>query len=151
MEIFNPYMWWIFAGVLLIIELMSGTFYLLMLALGAAAGGVASVFGLELQTQIVIGALCAGGTTIAWHWYRKKHPRSSPAQQNPDVNLDIGQEVWVSAWNNDNHTRIKYRGTEWSARLAFGYPIESGRHTIFALEGNTLILQPTQNQNECRG
>ena len=145
MEILESNSWWIMAGILVIIELMSGTFYLLMLALGAAAGGLATAFGLGLEGQIVIGALCAGGTTGTWHWYRMKHPRSKPAQQNPDVNLDVGQEVWVPAWGNDGYARITYRGTEWSARLASGCLPESGKHTIFSLEGNTLVLKPAKS------
>ena len=35
--------WWIAAGVLVAAELASGTFYLLMLALGAGAGGSAGL------------------------------------------------------------------------------------------------------------
>ncbi|NBW48225.1 MAG: NfeD family protein, partial [Betaproteobacteria bacterium] len=35
--------WWIVAGVLVAIELATGTFYLLMLALGAVAAAVAQM------------------------------------------------------------------------------------------------------------
>ena len=36
--------WWILTGSLVIAELLTGTFYLLMLAIGAAAGAMAAIF-----------------------------------------------------------------------------------------------------------
>ena len=54
-------LWWLMAGVTVAIELLSGTFYLLMLAIGMAAGAVAAHMGLGLTMQIVtcavVGAL----------------------------------------------------------------------------------------------
>src|SRR5260364_307204 len=41
--------WWVFAAALVIAELLSGTFYLLMLALAAVAGGVAALAGAALR------------------------------------------------------------------------------------------------------
>ena len=38
MDFSAPTLWWVLAGVLVVAELLSGTFYLLMIALGAAAG-----------------------------------------------------------------------------------------------------------------
>jgi len=40
--------WWIATGVLIAVELATGTFYLLMLAVGAAAGAMAAHLGLGL-------------------------------------------------------------------------------------------------------
>ncbi len=136
--------WWVLVGVLVIAELSSGTFYLLMLALGSAAGAVAAHLGLGLTAQIVVAAICGGGTTALWHLQRMKHPRSAPANQNPDVNLDIGQEVWVDAWAADGSARVSHRGTEWSARLAPGFLAHSGKYKIYATEGNSLILKPAE-------
>ena len=44
----NGLFWWIGAGALVLLELMSGTFYLLMIALGFIAGGIAHLFGAGL-------------------------------------------------------------------------------------------------------
>jgi len=44
MELWNgSTLWWVIAGTLVALELATGTFYLLMLALGAAAGALAAV------------------------------------------------------------------------------------------------------------
>lgn len=134
--------WWGLAGLLLIAELASGTVYLLMLALGAAAGGFAAFLGLDSTPQIMIASVCAAGLTAMWHLRRKKHPRSAPADQNRDVNLDIGEEVWVKTWAADGTARISHRGTHWAARIAPGCDARSGKHKIFSIEGNTLILKP---------
>ena len=49
--------WWLLAGALVGAELLTGTFYLLMLALGAAAGAIAAHLGLPLTGQIVSAAV----------------------------------------------------------------------------------------------
>lgn len=51
--------WWIVAGALVAAELATGTFYLLMLALGAAAAALGAHAGLSGSLQIVTAALVA--------------------------------------------------------------------------------------------
>src|SRR5260364_386603 len=51
--------WWVFAAALVIAELLSGTFYLLMLALAAVAGGVAALAGAALTFQLFTATACA--------------------------------------------------------------------------------------------
>ena len=46
MELNASTLWWLATGVVVIVELLSGTFYLLMLAIGLAAGAVAAHLGL---------------------------------------------------------------------------------------------------------
>jgi membrane protein implicated in regulation of membrane protease activity len=45
MDISATTVWWVLAGIAVAVELATGTFYLLMLALGLAAGAVASHLG----------------------------------------------------------------------------------------------------------
>ncbi|MCE2660016.1 MAG: NfeD family protein [Rubrivivax sp.] len=136
-------LWWLLAGVLVIAELLTGSFYLLMLALGAGAGALAAHAGLLGSQQVVAAAVMGGGATALWHWRRAQAPRSAPAASNPDVNLDIGQRVTVLQWEPDGSTRVQYRGAAWTARLApQSGPPGSGEHTIVALRGNQLELAP---------
>jgi hypothetical protein len=53
------YLWFAVAVVLVIAELATGTFYLLMIALGVAAGGVAALLGADEPMQTVAAALVA--------------------------------------------------------------------------------------------
>ncbi|MFM8665807.1 MAG: NfeD family protein [Betaproteobacteria bacterium] len=134
--------WWIVAGVLVAIELATGTFYLLMLALGAVAAALAQMMDLPVATQVVVAALVGGGATALWHLRRARHPQSAPAASNPDVLLDIGQVVVVHQWRADGTTRVAYRGSEWDAQLKSSTPAQAGNHRIVAVHGNRLELEP---------
>ena len=134
--------WWILAGVLVAVELATGTFYLLMLALGAVAAAVAQMVGLSGAGQIASAALVGGGATALWHLRRARHPKSEPAPSNPDVLLDIGQTVMVESWREDGTTRVQYRGTAWDARLQPGESPTGGPHRIAAIHGHQLELVP---------
>ncbi len=133
-------MWWLAAGALVAAELATGTFYLLMLALGCAAGALAGHAGAGATTQVVAAAVLGGGATVAWHLRRARQPRAAPADSNRDVNLDIGQTVHVAAWDADGNARVTYRGAAWSARAAGPGAPQSGEHIIVAVRGTELQL-----------
>jgi membrane protein implicated in regulation of membrane protease activity len=136
-------LWWLACGVLVAAELATGTFYLLMLALGCAAAAVAAHLGTHATAQTVTAALVGGGATAAWHLNRRRHPKAEPAERNRDVNLDIGESVHVTQWAADGSTRVQYRGAAWSARLAEPGACEPGPHTIVAIHGNELRVAPS--------
>ena len=137
--------WWLVAGILVAAELLSGTFYLLMLALGCVAGALAAHGGAGPVAQIAVAALFGAGTTASWHIRRARAPRSAPVERNRDVNLDIGSQVVVRAWGADGSTQVQHRGAAWSARLSPGAPATSGLHVIVAVEGNQLQLSPASS------
>jgi len=134
--------WWVAAGIAVAAEFATGTFYLLMMALGLAAGAIAAHLGLSESTQVVCAAVVGGGATALWHWRRSQQPKKPPAHEDRDVNLDIGERVQVTEWAPDGTARVNYRGSGWSARLAKGATAKSGEHDIVAVEGNWLVLAP---------
>ena len=134
--------WWMAAGAAVALELATGTFYLLMIALGLASGAVAAHAGLAGPWQIALAAVVGSGATALWHRSRMKHPHSPPARENRDVNLDIGETVQVPAWAPDHTARVTYRGTQWTARLQPGCAADAGLHQVTAVEGNWLVLAP---------
>jgi membrane protein implicated in regulation of membrane protease activity len=135
--------WWVLAGLLVAAEMISGTFYLLMLALGCSAAALAALAGAGVNTQLVAAALVGGGATAAWHFMRARAPRSAPAASNRDVSLDIGQTVQVDAWNAEGEARVQYRGAAWSVYFnAPGVPAP-GSHLIVAVHGNRFDVVPT--------
>lgn len=133
--------WWLTGGLLVVAELATGTFYLLMLALGAAAGALAAHAGLGLAGQLAAAALVGGGATVAWHLRRSQRPAALPAPLNPDVNLDVGSTVQVPLWQPDGTTRVPYRGSSWEARHVGGGAPQPGLHVIRAVEGTRLLLE----------
>ena len=142
MDFSNATVWWVAAGAAVAAELATGTFYLLMIALGLAAAAVAAHLGASTQIQIIAAALVGGGATAVWHWRRFNQPSAAPARENRDVNLDIGERVTVGAWAGDRTARIHYRGSTWTARLAPGAQATLGEHRIVAVEGNWLVVAP---------
>ncbi|GAB1389291.1 MAG: hypothetical protein AMXMBFR78_04660 [Rubrivivax sp.] len=137
-----PTWWWLAAGVLVAAELLSGTFYLLMLAMGCAAGALLAHAGAGAELQVAAAALCGAGATAIWHYRRASAPRSAPIERNRDANLDIGETVMVQAWDDERRSRVHYRGAGWGARLAPDAPAAPGPHVIVAVQGNELILAP---------
>lgn len=132
--------WWIACGALVAVELATGTFYLLMLALGCAAGALAAHMGLAGTGQLLSAAFVGGAAVATWHGMRGKRPPGLPAAANPDVNIDIGQQVEVEHWGLDGHTSVRYRGAEWRARYVGGDTPAAGRYVIRAIEGSCLLL-----------
>ncbi|HEU4458897.1 MAG TPA: NfeD family protein [Methylibium sp.] len=133
-------LWWIAAGVLVAVELATGSFYLLMLALGAAAAALGAHAGLGGSAQLVAAALVGGGAVVAWHrLHRDRGDRVSTAA-NRDLNLDIGERVHVVEWRPDGSTTVEHRGSRWAARYAGADAPAPGEHVIQAIEGSRLLL-----------
>jgi len=146
MDLSTPMLWWIAAGVAVAAELATGTFYLLMIALGLVAGAIGAHLGFALAGQVIFAALVGGGATAFWHWRRSRQPREAPTRSNRDINLDIGERVNVRAWAGDRTARVHYRGSAWTARLAPGAAPGSGAHRVVAVEGNWLVLEPAATE-----
>ena len=134
--------WWLLAGAAVGVELVTGTFYLLMLAVGLVAGAVAAHLGLPLVGQIVVAAVIGGGAVAVWHWHRGKSPAPLPANANRDVNLDIGEPVQVAQWNADGTATVKFRGANWTAVAADPDEAASpGNFRIKEMLGNRLVIE----------
>jgi membrane protein implicated in regulation of membrane protease activity len=133
---------WVIAGfVLVTAEILTGTFYLLMIGIGAfAAAAVAWVGGNELW-QALAGALVAlAGAWGVHHWHGANR---GGAPDNSNF-LDRGQAVVLEGWANETAriARVKYRGTLWDAKLARPdeHPAPGATLYILAHEGNTLVV-----------
>ena len=59
--------WWVVTGVLVAGELVLGTFYLLMLALGTVAAAVAAHMGASASLQMVAAASVGGAAVVGWY------------------------------------------------------------------------------------
>ena len=136
--------WWLLTGGAVAVELLTGTFYLLMLAIGLAAAALAAHLGLSQPAQLVVAAVVGGGAVVGWHFVRQRRPQELPAEANRDVNLDIGETVQVTRWNADGTSSVKYRGAQWTAVPAPGTIPVVGPHRICEVVGSRLVLEPTQ-------
>ena len=133
--------WWLLAGAAVIAELVSGTFYLLILATGLAAAAIASHLGATETVQITVAALVTSGAVLGWRAYKISAPSDLPANANPDVNLDIGATVQIDAWNPDGTANVKYRGANWTVSPEENHPMATGAHQVVAVVGSRLIVR----------
>lgn len=131
--------WSLAAGVMLIVELFSGTFYLLMVCIGLAAGALAALCGISLAYQAIVAALVgvlATGMLRRSRFGRRSRPL---AARDPNINLDIGQTIVVPQWR-DHQARVMYRGAMWDVELAPGAQPVAGTFTILEIQGSRLIV-----------
>lgn len=136
-------LWWLAAGVAVAVELVTGTFYLLMLGLGLAAAAIAAHLGASLTVQTVVAAAVGGGAVVAWRLRRKQGLQEPQAQSNVNVNLDIGETVHINAWNADGTADVHYRGANWTAIHRNGVTPTPGAHRVAELVGNRLLVDKT--------
>ena len=133
--------WWLLAGTAVAVELVTGTFYLLMLAIGLAGGAIAAHVGAPPTAQLIFAALVGGGAVAGWHVKRSKEPQGPVASENRDVNLDIGEVVHIESWKSDGTASIKYRGANWTAIPVEGSIPVAGPHRVREVVGNRLVVE----------
>ena len=135
--------WWVMAGITVAAELLIGSFYLLMLSLGMAAGAIAAQAGSPLTVQMVVAAGVGGAAVLLWRRVKQGRGAELEAQSNPNVNLDIGALVMVQAWASDGSAQVNYRGANWTALHRPGLAPESGQHRVVEVQGSRLVLEKT--------
>jgi membrane protein implicated in regulation of membrane protease activity len=126
--------------VLVIAELVTGTFYLLVIGLGAFVGALVAWFGGVVVAQaLVAGVVAVVGGVMVHRW----HARQPPTPHGSNF-LDRGQPVVLEGWANETAriARVKYRGTTWDARLvrAEDRPAPGSTLYIEGQDGNTLVV-----------
>lgn len=130
------WMWWIAGAALVAAELLTGTFYLLVVGIALAFGGIAAWFGAGAAEQWLIAAVLGiVGTVLLQRWKQGLAART-PAQQG----LDIGQMVQVQSWGPDGTARVAYRGSTWDAELAATGLPQAKIMYIAGMRGSVLIL-----------
>ena len=127
--------WFLLALGLLIVEMATGTFYMLALAIAMCVGGLAALLGLGEPLQLTFSAF-AGFAGMVWLNRWKARRAVTPDQVNPDS----GQPVEVLIWRPDGTARVYYRGAEWDAEPEA--PDTPQVHTLYIKEmrGSKLIL-----------
>lgn len=131
----NYIVWFIAAALMVAAELFAGTLYLLVIALGAVAGGAVSLAGGAVWMQFAVAALVA---VAGFVWVRRKGRGTSDASPSTNLSLDVGQPVEVVERRVDGSLRVAYRGSQWDADLepAAG----NGPYAVKEVRGTRLLL-----------
>jgi len=127
--------WAIGGFALAIAELLTGTFYLLMLGVAAFGAAAAAYLGLGFGAQIVVAAIVSAVGCYGVHVYRAKNR----AGQMPSI--DAGMPASFEQWIDPaaRLARVRYRGASWDARIEGVETLEPGS-VLYVLntDGNTL-------------
>lgn len=127
--------WFLLALILVGLEMATGTFYLLIVAIAMAIGGTAALLGLTISAQLALAALAGIGGIILLRRWKDRQISGGPIQS-----LDIGQPVEILTWRNDGTARVFYRGTEWNGELDTQDSGHDGVFYIKDIKGSVLVL-----------
>lgn len=132
----DAYLLWLLLGLaLVIVELLTGTFYLLVLGVAAFAAGAAAWLGGGFAVQAIAAAVISMVGAYLVHAYRARNA----AQQMPSI--DAGQPANFESWVDQaaGLARVRYRGASWDARFDAEAAMQPGALVyVLATEGNTL-------------
>jgi len=127
---------WAASGLVLVIaELMTGTFYLLMLGIAAFGAALAAWLGFEFSVQTVVAGVVSAVGCYGVHVYKAKNRAQQMAPI--DAGMPASFESWLDA--GARLARVRYRGASWDARVEGGEALEPGTTVyVLAADGNTL-------------
>ncbi len=135
----RPEVLWLIAGfVLVIVELMTGTFYLLIFGVAALLAAGAAWAGASFPVQAVVAAVVAiVGSFVV------RHRRLSLQGTGDNTPMDVGQSVVFDAWKDETAriAQVRYRGAPWEAEVTAGVsPAAGAMLTISDVRGNRLVV-----------
>jgi membrane protein implicated in regulation of membrane protease activity len=137
----DNYVWWFVIGFgLLVAELLTGTFYLLVIAVAFGAAGLVALAGASITWQLLTAAVVSVGGTL---WLRQsRFGRRLRDRTTSDhvQNMDVGQTLRVEQWAPNRTARANYRGATWDVELAPGEQPAGGEFVIREIQANRLIV-----------
>jgi membrane protein implicated in regulation of membrane protease activity len=133
----EPALVWLLLGLaLVVVELLTGTFYLLILGLAAGMGALAAWSGAPVWMQTVLVALAG----VAGSVYIRRRKLAAPATHGNEQ-MDVGQTVVVESWISEPQrlARVMYRGAPWDAEILGNDAVALGAVLyVVGTEGNRL-------------
>ena len=133
-------LWWLLAGSAVALELFTGTFYLLMLALGMVAAALAAHAGLGTTVQLLVAAIVGSAAVVTWYLIKKRRDGDPSVRSMRSVNLDVGEVLQIDEWNADGTASVKYRGAQWTVIQRPGNAPTPGTYRVAELVGNRLLV-----------
>ncbi|EMI9088347.1 NfeD family protein [Bacillus cereus group sp. RP37] len=130
--------WFIIAGILFIAEMLSITFYMLWLGIGAVVGGLIALFVPEaLLLQVIAGAIVS--LTLTFFTKRISKNFREAKGFTDTVDMLVGKKgIIMQAITNETNGIVKVDGDTWTAIA--DDPIDAGEKVI-VIKRNSTILQ----------
>lgn len=127
--------WFLMALILIGLEMATGTFYLLIVAVAMAIGGTFALLGIAFSAQLVLAGIAGIAGIVLLRRWKSEHLSDATSQS-----LDTGQPVEVLIRREDGTARVFYRGTEWDAEFENNNGGHEGVFYIKDTRGSVLIL-----------
>ncbi|OLT48923.1 hypothetical protein BJF85_10590 [Saccharomonospora sp. CUA-673] len=133
---------WLIIGVLLIVgEVLSGDFVLLMLGFGALAAAGADALTGNLYIDVAVFAVASGGLLLLARPALKRRFLAGPEIKTNSEAL-VGSHATTLSRVDVHGGQVRLAGDTWSARaMADGYVIDEGvQVTVVEIEGATAVV-----------
>lgn len=140
--VLTPWHWLTAAVLLIVIEMMIGTFFLLWIGFAAAATALVQwAFGISWQVQIVVFSILSLVSIIAWHFYKKNNPDVDPL---PNLNKrgqqHIGRTFNLSHAIVNGVGKINVNDSTWKVEGGDDLP-EGSKVRVTAIQGTILKVE----------
>ena len=138
------WVWWVGAALVLgILEMLSLTLVLMMLAGGALVAALVSLFGVPWWGQVVTMAVVSLLLLFALRpWLLRNWRRRTPLVETNVAGL-IGRTAVVVTPVNADGGRIKLTGQVWTARTETGGELPAGASVrVVQIDGATAVVVP---------
>lgn len=126
-----------------VVEMLTLSFFFIMLGAGALAALVADLAGADLWLQIVVLCIVSLLMIAFVRPIALKHLHKGPAEQRTNVDRLIGQSALVMEPVSATAGLVKIGGDVWSARSA-AETIDAGQTVqVTRIDGATAVVAPT--------
>lgn len=139
MEITSTLIWAVLGLILIVAEVLTGSFFLLFFGISALLISILRLFGLDsLPTEMAIFAVAGLAGTLL---FRKKLHKS--LKEGDTIALDVGEKVRLTEDIPAKATSsITYRGTRWTAVNDSDSNLKQGDFALIArIDGVKVILK----------
>lgn len=130
---------WIILGIVLLIsEMLSGSFFLAFIAMGSFAAALVASVDQPFYAQALVGAMFSIIGVMAL-----RRPLQQKFLKQINLKADIGVEITIDQEIAPHkQARITYQGTTWQATNLDSETLKQGdRVEIVGIDGNTLLIR----------
>jgi membrane protein implicated in regulation of membrane protease activity len=138
--------WFVVAAILGIAEVMTLTFALGLIAVGALVAALTAVIDLPVVVQLLAFGVTSAAGIVVVRPIAARHLRQPPLLRSGTAAL-VGREALVLTEVTRHAGRVRIGGEEWSARAYDPTVVipEGAEVDVLAIEGVTALVHPTEN------
>ncbi len=141
-------MFFALAIVLLILEIVTGSFYLLVISAAFASAGLSQWL---FETSIGMGfAIAAIISLFGVYLVKKHHKRIATVSSGKAIianDLDIGNPVTVQEKMSNGYWQVQYRGSTWQAQGDDEHPLQTNDIAIITGKNGNVLLVTKQTKH----